>query len=156
MLYEGGWSKPRHAPAAFLLGKARYSLYSRLGGLQGRSGRVLKISPPPGLDPRTVQPVASRYTDWTILRYLTECGRTNQSNAQLIIWLIYCCFNYSSMFRPLSDAIIRESSCPGELPTGAASWWNVTVWMCQRWGAHSSHTSTRATRTTRLLDDGFG
>ena len=25
-----------------------------------------KISPPPGFDPRTVQPVASRYTDWAI------------------------------------------------------------------------------------------
>jgi hypothetical protein len=26
-------------------------------------GKVRKISPPPGFDPRTVQPVASRYTD---------------------------------------------------------------------------------------------
>jgi hypothetical protein len=33
---------------------------------QGRSGLVRNISPPPGLDPRTVQPVASRYTDWAI------------------------------------------------------------------------------------------
>jgi hypothetical protein len=32
----------------------------------GRSGRVLENSPPPGFDPRTVQPVASRYTDWAI------------------------------------------------------------------------------------------
>jgi hypothetical protein len=32
----------------------------------GRSGRVRKISPPPGFDPRTVQPVASRYTDCVI------------------------------------------------------------------------------------------
>jgi len=24
----------------------------------------MKISPPPGFDPRTVQPVANRYTDW--------------------------------------------------------------------------------------------
>ena len=36
------------------------------GGPQGRSGRVRKISPPPGFDPRTVQPVTSRYTDCTI------------------------------------------------------------------------------------------
>jgi hypothetical protein len=28
------------------------------------SGRVRKISPPPGFDPRTLQPVVSRYTDW--------------------------------------------------------------------------------------------
>ena len=32
----------------------------------GRSGRVGKTSPSPGLDPRTVQPVASRYTDYAI------------------------------------------------------------------------------------------
>jgi hypothetical protein len=41
-----------------------YPLYRRLGRPQGRSGRVLKISPPPGFDHRTVQLVASRYTDW--------------------------------------------------------------------------------------------
>ena len=45
-------------------GKTRYPLYRMLGGPQGRSGQVRKISPPPGLDPRTVQPVDSRYTDW--------------------------------------------------------------------------------------------
>ena len=55
-----------HAPAALLPVKTRYPLYRRLGGLRGRSGRVRKISPPPGFDPRTVQPVASRYTDWAI------------------------------------------------------------------------------------------
>ena len=34
-----------------------YSLYRRLGVSQGRSGRVQKISPPPGFDTRTDQPV---------------------------------------------------------------------------------------------------
>jgi hypothetical protein len=33
-------------------------LYRRLGGPQGRSGHVRKISPPPGFDLRTLQPVA--------------------------------------------------------------------------------------------------
>jgi len=46
--------------------KTRYALYRRLVGPQGRSGQVRKISPPPGFDPRTVQSVASRYTDWAI------------------------------------------------------------------------------------------
>ena len=55
-----------HSPAALPPGKIRYPLYRRLGGPHGRSGRVRKISPPPELDPRTVQPVASRYTDWAI------------------------------------------------------------------------------------------
>jgi hypothetical protein len=61
-LDEGGWSTPR--PGRFTPGKeTRYPLYRRLGGPQGRSGRVRKISPPSGFDPRTVQLVASRYTD---------------------------------------------------------------------------------------------
>ena len=41
----GGWSTPRP---------------------QGRSGQVRKNSPPPGFDPRTVQPIASLYIDWAI------------------------------------------------------------------------------------------
>jgi hypothetical protein len=32
-------------------------------GPQGRSGRLRKISSPPGFDPRTVQPLANRYTN---------------------------------------------------------------------------------------------
>jgi len=61
-----GVSGQRHAPAALSPGKTRYPLYRRLGEPQDRSGRVRKISPPPGFDSRTVQPVASRYTDWDI------------------------------------------------------------------------------------------
>jgi len=44
----------------------RYPLYRRLGRLQGRSGRLRKISPLLGFHPRTVQPVAIRYTDGAI------------------------------------------------------------------------------------------
>jgi hypothetical protein len=57
----------RHAPAALPLGKTRYPLYRRLGGPQGRSGWVQKISPPLGFDLWTVQPVVSRYIDCAIL-----------------------------------------------------------------------------------------
>ena len=46
--------------------ETQYPLYRRLGGPQGRSELVRKISPPQEFDPRTVQPVASRYTDWAI------------------------------------------------------------------------------------------
>ena len=60
-LEGGGWSAPR--PGRFTPGKTRYPLYRRLGGPQGRSGRVRKISSPSGFDPRSVQPVSSRYTD---------------------------------------------------------------------------------------------
>ena len=52
----------RHAPDA-LPRNIRYPLYTRLGGSWHRSGRVRKISPPPGFDPRTVQLVTCRYYD---------------------------------------------------------------------------------------------
>jgi hypothetical protein len=61
-----GWSKLR--PGRFTpRKKTRYPFYRKLGGPQGRSGRVRKTLPPPEFDPPIVQPVASRYTDWTIL-----------------------------------------------------------------------------------------
>ena len=56
----------RHTPADLPPVKTRYPLYRTLSRPQGRSGQVWKISPPPGFDPRTVQAVASRYTDWAI------------------------------------------------------------------------------------------
>ena len=61
-----------HDPTALPPGKTRYQLYRRLSGTQGRSGKVRKISPPPGLDPRTVQPVAQSlyrliYPGYTVL-----------------------------------------------------------------------------------------
>jgi hypothetical protein len=59
---DGGvWSMPR--PGRFTPGKHPVPIVQRLGGPQARSGWVQKISPPPGFDPQTFQPVASRYTD---------------------------------------------------------------------------------------------
>jgi len=46
---DGGGDQ-RHDPATLSPGKTRYLF----DGPQGRSGRVRKISPPPGFDPRTV------------------------------------------------------------------------------------------------------
>jgi len=45
-----------------------------MGGPQGRSGPVRKISLPPGFDPQIVQPVARRYTDYAMPAplYLTD------------------------------------------------------------------------------------
>ena len=54
-----------HARPPLPPGKTLYTLHRGLGGSQDQSGQVRKISPPPGFDPRTVQLVASRYTDYT-------------------------------------------------------------------------------------------
>ena len=54
-----------HAPAT-LYPRERPGTHCTGGwvGPKGRSEQVRKISPPPGFDPRTVQPVVSRYTDY--------------------------------------------------------------------------------------------
>jgi hypothetical protein len=58
-----------HTPVALPTRKTWFPLYRRLSRPQGRSGSVRKISPPPGFDPRTVQPLASSYTDCAIPTY---------------------------------------------------------------------------------------
>ena len=63
---EGSASRPGRS---WPLGKTRYPFYRRLGGPQCWSGQMRKISPPPVFDPRTVQPVASRCTDWATFMY---------------------------------------------------------------------------------------
>jgi hypothetical protein len=55
-----------HKPAAFPGKQTQYPLYRRLGSTQGWSGWVQKISPPPGFDTWTIQPIASCYIDYTI------------------------------------------------------------------------------------------
>jgi hypothetical protein len=60
-----GWLTSR--PDRFTpLKQTRYRLYRRLGGPQGRSRHVWKISPAQGIDPRTAYPVASRHTDYNV------------------------------------------------------------------------------------------
>jgi hypothetical protein len=68
----------RHAPADLPPGKTLYPLYRRLGGPQGRSRWVRKISPPPGLDTRTVQPVKTQIQS---IRILSQplLGRSNSN-----------------------------------------------------------------------------
>jgi len=93
-------SGQRHAPAAFPPGKTRYPLYNRyrvfpgVGGPQRRSEQVRKISPPPGFYPRTVQPVASRYTDYTIsaltvVRYQSKIEAYRFGNVSARIIFLY-------------------------------------------------------------------
>jgi len=63
-----GVGERHHGLAALLSGNSPSAHFT--GGWVGpqhRSGRVKRISPPTVYDPRTVQPVASRYTDWAIL-----------------------------------------------------------------------------------------
>ena len=67
-----GWGSGSRPGRSLPPGKTRYSLYRRLVGPQGLSGQVRKISPLPGFDPRTVQPVANRCTDYATRPTLTH------------------------------------------------------------------------------------
>jgi len=65
MALEGGERSASRPGRSLPPGKTRYPLYRRLDGPKGWSGQVRKILPAPGFDAGTVQPVASRYTDYT-------------------------------------------------------------------------------------------
>ena len=87
-----------HAPAALHPERTGYPLCRRLGGPQGRCKRVRKISLPPGFEPQTVQPVASRYpgpqckvTIGTIHNY-----SNNYNNKRLCV-----CVGHTQLFREL-------------------------------------------------------
>jgi hypothetical protein len=67
-----GWVVNATPPATLPLGKTRYLLCRGLGGPQGLSGWVRKISPPPEFDPRTVQPVANRCTVYPVPVYISR------------------------------------------------------------------------------------
>jgi hypothetical protein len=64
-----GMGVQHHVPPALTPWTTRYPLYRRLGGPQGRFGRVRDISPSQDFDPRTVQTVVSHYTDWATRPY---------------------------------------------------------------------------------------
>jgi hypothetical protein len=55
----GGVNGQRHSLGALPTQESQYPLYRRLVGPKGQSGWVQKISPPPGFDPQTIQPIAS-------------------------------------------------------------------------------------------------
>jgi hypothetical protein len=70
-----GWGVSVTSRPLFTPGKDPVPLYRGLGGPQGRSGQVQKISPPLGFNRRTVQPIASRYTDYATRPTEIQCGR---------------------------------------------------------------------------------
>jgi hypothetical protein len=55
-----------HTLAALPLVKTRNPLCRRLGGPQGQCGQVWKIVPSLAFGPRTIQPVASHFTDYAV------------------------------------------------------------------------------------------
>ena len=61
-----GFRVKRHAVVSLTQGKTRYPSYRRLGGPQGRSGGMRKISPSTVFRSPDRLAVASRYTDCAV------------------------------------------------------------------------------------------
>jgi len=97
---EGSASRPdRSLPP----GKTRYPLYRRLGGPQGWSGQVRKISPPPGSDPLVHQVVYELKTVSTALT-VRDCYHITQTIRR----------NRKSRLDP--NMGFPSSQAPGQLP----------------------------------------
>jgi hypothetical protein len=58
----GGWSTPR--PGRFTPGKDPVLIVQEVGWAPGLVRKDAGNLAPTGIRPRTVQPIASRYTDW--------------------------------------------------------------------------------------------
>jgi hypothetical protein len=102
-------------------GMTRYPLSRRLGGTQCRSGRVRKISPPPGFDPRTVQPVET----------------TINTRLQKVYWLIA---DLTVQVRKLPSVLIVSG---WDSSSGTATRYGLDgPGIESRWGRYFPHPST--------------
>jgi hypothetical protein len=102
---EGSASRPgRSLPP----GKTRYPLYRSPGGPQGGSGQVRKISPPPGFDPRTVKPVASRYTVYTTRPTEELCTAGIICHVAITNCLVLCIFHTNFLLELLIIHTVRN------------------------------------------------
>jgi hypothetical protein len=83
----GGVSTP--CPSCITSGKETwYPLYKKLGGPQGWSGWMWKISSLPGLDLQTIQPIASRYTNYAVLNKLQIVVKNAWLERNVMKWYI--------------------------------------------------------------------
>ena len=86
-----------------ILEKTRYPLCMRLGGPQARSGRVRTTSPSPGFDLRTVQPVASRYKDFSLPIHTGEGWLTINVSVLSYIYIYVYIYIYRVFQKKLND-----------------------------------------------------
>ena len=115
-----GVGSQRHTPAALPPRKTRYPLYRSLGGPRGRSRQVRKTSPPPGFDPLTFQPVASRYNVWAIpalpfihgICFMVSSGLPNSET----------CRADGSVLESERRAVCWVMACRGEGGAAAITW----------------------------------
>jgi hypothetical protein len=108
-----------HAPIALPPEMTRYPHYRRLGGPQGWSGWVRKISPPLRFDARTVQPVASRVKRLKIFG-LYNCRQQYSAGSNIVTestcrsqskCLYFMYVQTASPHRPIGSNIVTPCTC---------------------------------------------
>jgi hypothetical protein len=70
---QSGWMVKEMPWPLYSVKEGRYLMHRRLGGTQGRSGLVRKVSPPPGFDRLTLQSAVSYYIDRSIPAHKVSC-----------------------------------------------------------------------------------
>jgi hypothetical protein len=124
----GGRSTP--CSGRFTPGKDPVPIVHEAGWGQGRSGRAWKISTPPGFDPRTIQPVASRCTDWAIphqfqcwhsVNYCNGWGGGGEGVNKISNFVLrgVTYFNFLSLFTTTRKFVLRSES---SVPQNAIEW----------------------------------
>jgi hypothetical protein len=101
-----------HPPVALPPGKTRYALCRRLGGSQDLSGPVRKILSQPGCDPRTVQPLASRYTDYAISVQLSFLYQVKVSFLLVIYYNFFLSLDAFAKLRKVTVSFVMH-------------WWSI-------------------------------
>jgi hypothetical protein len=92
MLERGGWSTLR--PSRFTSDNlTQWPLYRWLTGAPGSVWKDRKISITLGIDPRTFQPVVSRYTDWAVLVHVSPVFQFTLTTC----FSYYLCVLYSAV-----------------------------------------------------------
>jgi len=114
----------RNASAALPPEKTRFPFYRRLGGPQGRFGWVRKTLPPPGLDTRTVQQVAIRYTDWAIrvhriMSICVELSRVCTGDSEENLWTLRTTFLRNNWWQHIACSgvwsVPSQSACVNDM-----------------------------------------
>ena len=114
-----GVSGKPHAPAALPPGKSLCTLYRRLGGPQGRSGRVRKISPPTGIRSPDRSELLYRLSYAGPRCHVVWCQITNvseQKNTPIFRAEKYATFRTSELRAAYHCILKMEAVCSSERP----------------------------------------
>ena len=78
----------RHAPPAFTPGKEPVPILQEAGSSPGPVWIGAENIASPGFDPRTVQPVGSRYTEYATRPTVKQIKLSNVQDTKICFWLL--------------------------------------------------------------------